>query len=118
MCWFSGMVYSPMRRASCPSRLLNLVCKILTPSVSMLEHLQRQCRGEYARYTCRSVTGPTGEQGEKSTPPIPPAVWGELFGAKSFGVVFRKEPPPLAVWRLRCQFEATAAQEIPSTTSR
>ena len=29
MCWSSGMASSPMRRASCPSRSLNLVCKIL-----------------------------------------------------------------------------------------
>ena len=29
MCWSSGMAYSPMRRASCPSRWLSLVCKRL-----------------------------------------------------------------------------------------
>ena len=29
MCWSSGMASSLMRRVSCPSRLLNLVCKIL-----------------------------------------------------------------------------------------
>src|SRR5215475_5380011 len=28
MCWSSGMVYSPTRRVSCPSRWLSLVCKI------------------------------------------------------------------------------------------
>src|SRR5262249_17386589 len=29
MCWSSGTASSPTRRASCPSRSLNLVCKIL-----------------------------------------------------------------------------------------
>jgi hypothetical protein len=43
---------------------------------------------------------------------------GELFGAKSFEAIFRKEPPPLAVWRLGCQCEATSVQGILSTTSR
>src|SRR5262249_13354229 len=28
MCWSSGMAYGPRRLASCPSRSLNLVCKI------------------------------------------------------------------------------------------
>src|SRR5262245_61306732 len=33
LCWFSGMVYGPMRLASCPSRWLSLVCRRLTPLV-------------------------------------------------------------------------------------
>src|SRR5215471_11122860 len=30
MCWSSGMAYGPTHRVSCPSRSLNLVCKIPT----------------------------------------------------------------------------------------
>src|SRR5713101_1707991 len=33
MCWSSGMVYAPTRLVLCPSRLLSLVCKRLTPLV-------------------------------------------------------------------------------------
>src|SRR5438034_4313563 len=36
MCWSSGMVYRPPRRASCPSRWLNLVCKILIGLVDLI----------------------------------------------------------------------------------
>src|SRR2546428_476047 len=35
MCWCSGMVSSPMRRASYPSRWLGLVWKRLTPLVTI-----------------------------------------------------------------------------------
>src|SRR2546422_1119971 len=41
MCWSSGMASSPMRLASCPSRSLSLVCRILTPSVTYVLH---RCR--------------------------------------------------------------------------
>src|SRR5262249_8764984 len=37
MCWFSGMASSPTRRALCPSRSLNLVCKILISFLGLLE---------------------------------------------------------------------------------
>src|SRR5262249_38008033 len=48
MCWSSGTASSPTRRASCPSRSLNLVCKI---PISLFSLSETNTIGYYAPNT-------------------------------------------------------------------
>src|ERR1043166_8116922 len=41
MCWSSGMASSPMRRVSCPSRSLSLVCKIPVLLLGLSEAIRK-----------------------------------------------------------------------------